>query len=53
MMGLLENDKIKLRALEPDDLDLLFSVENSSDLWGISNTLTPFSRDLLNTIFMF
>lgn len=47
MMGLLKNDKVKLRALEPDDLDLLFSVENSSDLWEISNTITPFSKDLL------
>jgi len=46
-MSLLENHKIKLRALEPDDLDTLFSVENSSDLWDVSNTLVPYSRDLL------
>jgi diamine N-acetyltransferase len=46
-MGLLENDVISLRALEPDDLDLLFSVENDSHFWEISNTLAPYSRDLL------
>lgn len=46
-MSLLENHRIKLRALEPDDLDTLFSIENSSDLWDISNTLAPYSRDLL------
>lgn len=47
MMSLLENDIIRLRALEPDDLDLLFSVENDPRYWEISNTLTPFSREIL------
>ncbi len=47
MMELLENDVIRLRALEPDDLDLLFSVENDSNYWEISNTLAPYSRELL------
>lgn len=46
-MSLIENDTVKLRALEPDDLDTLFSVENNIDLWDISNTIAPFSRDLL------
>lgn len=46
-MGLLENNTIKLRALEPDDLDLLFSVENNTQFWDISTTLRPYSRDLL------
>jgi len=46
-MSLLENHTLKLRALEPEDLDTLFSIENSSDLWNVSNTLTPYSKDLL------
>lgn len=46
-MSLLESNTIKLRALEPDDLDLLFSVENNTQFWDISNTLRPYSRDLL------
>ena len=46
-MSLLENHTIKLRALEPEDLDTLFSIENSSDLWDVSNTLTPYSKELL------
>lgn len=46
-MSLLENHSIKLRALEPEDLDTLFSIENSSELWEVSNTLTPYSKDLL------
>lgn len=46
-MNLLENELVKLRSLETDDLDLLFSIENDSRFWEVSNTLTPYSRDLL------
>lgn len=35
---------IKLRAVEPEDLELLYTWENNSHYWIISNTLTPFSR---------
>ena len=48
MMELLENDIIKLRALETSDLDLLFSVENNPQFWEISNTLVPYSRKVLS-----
>jgi len=47
-MNLLENELIKLRPLEPIDLDLLFSIENDSQYWEVSNTLVPFSRDILS-----
>lgn len=47
-MKLLENELIKLRPLEPIDLDLLFSIENNSQYWEVSNTLVPFSRDILS-----
>ena len=46
-MKLLENDIIKLRALETEDLDFLFSVENDPQFWEVSNTLAPYSRQLL------
>ncbi|MGL4364121.1 MAG: GNAT family N-acetyltransferase [Bacteroidales bacterium] len=36
--------KIKLRAIEPTDIDLLYDWENNIDLWGESNTLAPLSR---------
>jgi diamine N-acetyltransferase len=35
---------IKLRALEPEDLELLYEWENNQNYWSISNTITPFSR---------
>lgn len=46
-MLLLENENIILRALEPEDIDDLFAVENDRKLWQVSNTLAPFSRHLL------
>ncbi len=50
---LLENDKIKLRAPEPDDLEFLFEMENDTSLWHLSNTISPFSRfDLEQYILM-
>lgn len=37
-------EKINLRALEPEDLELLYEWENNSSYWVLSNTVTPFSR---------
>jgi len=37
-------NKIKLRALEPDDVDVLYRWENDQSMWKLSNTITPFSR---------
>ncbi|MDR0661241.1 MAG: GNAT family N-acetyltransferase [Prevotellaceae bacterium] len=46
-MSYLENSRIKLRALEPSDVELLYLWENDTDLWQVSDTLSPFSRDIL------
>lgn len=40
----LEFGKIRLRALEPDDIDLLYKWENDAEIWEVSNTLEPFSK---------
>jgi diamine N-acetyltransferase len=37
-------EKIKLRALEPEDLELLYEWENNDSYWVISNTVSPFSK---------
>ena len=39
--------KVKLRALEPEDLDFLFEVENNTNFWEVSSTQVPFSRYML------
>ncbi len=46
-MATLETDIIKLRALEPSDIDLIYEWENDPSVWFVSNTLTPFSKYIL------
>lgn len=38
---------IHLRALEPDDLEFLYALENDAAIWGVSDTLAPVSRHAL------
>lgn len=47
MKMILQNDKVRLRAIERKDIDLLFDLENNVDLWKYSNRSQPYSRDLL------
>lgn len=37
-------DKVRLRALEPTDAELLYLWENDRDLWRVSSTTAPLSR---------
>lgn len=37
-------EKIRLRAMEPEDLELLYDWENNPSNWIISNTVSPFSK---------
>lgn len=41
---MLQNDKISLRALEPEDLDILYKWENDTRLWIHGNSLSPYSK---------
>lgn len=43
----LSNGNISLRALEPDDVELLYRWENDSTVWKVSNTHTPVSKFIL------
>jgi diamine N-acetyltransferase len=42
------SENIKLRAIEPSDLDIIFQWENNPENWLISNTTVPFSKHVLN-----
>ena len=46
-MIILHGKKVRLRALEPEDLDFLYTIENDTNFWKVSNTQVPFSRFLL------
>ena len=40
--------KVLLRALEPEDLDLLYGIENNPEVWDVSPTNVPYSRYVLH-----
>lgn len=44
---LLEDAHIKLRAPEPEDLEVLFLWENDTDVWRYGSAISPYSRYLL------
>ena len=44
---MLENENIRLRAVEPEDLDRLYAWENNPLLWDAGNTRNPYSRFIL------
>lgn len=46
-MPLLENEIIRLRALESTDSDFLYKWENDTSLWQYGDTLTPLSKEFL------
>lgn len=39
---------VKLRALEPEDLEFFYSIENDPELWDVSDYTTPYSRYVLH-----
>ena len=43
----LSGNKVKLRPLEPEDLDFIYTIENNEEFWELSATQTPYSRFLI------
>ncbi|SNZ00648.1 GNAT family N-acetyltransferase [Flagellimonas pacifica] len=43
----LKGKQVYLRALEPEDLDFLYQLENDTSIWEISGTLKPYSKKVL------
>ena len=39
--------KMNLRAIEPEDLEFLFEIENNEAIWEVSHTQVPFSKYVL------
>jgi diamine N-acetyltransferase len=46
-MVTLQGNNIHLRALEPEDLEFIYAVENDENIWEVSNTITPYSKFLI------
>ena len=43
-----ESSQVKLRAIEPEDLDLLYRIENDRKLWNVGASNVPYSRYTLH-----
>ncbi len=41
---ILETDVCKLRAVDPEDLEYIYELENNPALWDVGHTLTPYSK---------
>lgn len=39
---------VNLRAVEPEDLDLLYKIENDREMWSVGSTNVPYSRYVLH-----
>jgi diamine N-acetyltransferase len=46
-MQTLKGNLVKLRALEPEDLNFLFETENNESHWEVSSTQAPYSKFIL------
>ncbi len=44
----MNNLEISLRALEPEDLETLYKIENDRDIWAAGTTNVPYSRYVLH-----
>lgn len=43
----LKGNSVYLRALEPNDLEFIYELENNQAFWEVSDTQTPYSRFLI------
>ncbi len=44
MTSLLSGERVTLRAMEPEDLEVLYTLENDTKTWDISSVNVPYSR---------
>ena len=38
------SERLQLRAVEPEDLDVMYEMENNPETWDVSNITVPYSR---------
>lgn len=41
------NERIRLRAMEPEDLDMMYVMENDPQTWDVTNFSVPYSKYVL------
>lgn len=40
--------EVRLRAMEPEDLDFIYGIENDAEVWDVGSTNVPYSRYMLH-----
>ena len=45
--GFFRGEQVRLRAMEPQDVEVLYEMENDPSLWDISNFTVPYSHSVL------
>ncbi|HBI01571.1 MAG TPA: GNAT family N-acetyltransferase [Flavobacterium sp.] len=48
-MSTLQGKQVYLRALEPEDLEFIYRLENDTSVWEVSQTQTPYSMFLIKS----
>ena len=46
-INFLQGERVWLRAVEPEDLELMYEMENDPSMWDISNFNVPYSKYVL------
>lgn len=44
MRNLLKTERLRLRAVEPEDMDFFYRLENDTSMWVYTHTTVPYSR---------
>ena len=48
---MIRGTSVILRAMEPQDVDLMMIYENDTEIWPVSGTLVPYSRYTLEQFY--
>lgn len=40
---MLQNERVLLRPIEPEDLETLYAIENDTEMWNVGANVTPYS----------
>ena len=38
------SERVRLRAMEPEDLEVMYAMENDSQTWDVTNFTVPYSK---------
>lgn len=41
------SERVRLRAMEPEDLEVMYEMENDPEMWDVTNFTVPYSKFIL------